>query len=540
VGFRAGVSAADSDTTLRGHGAASLERIRGTAVERVRVSAAALEGVERALARHPAVKFVERNRRVPASFTPNDPYYSSAWHLPRIAAPTAWDLTQGTESVVIAIVDTGVDPRHPELASKLLPGYNVLTGTSGTADTHGHGTAVAGAAAAIGNNGTGTAGIAWRSAVLPVVVADASGYAYYSTIATGIAWAADHGARVINVSFADVAASGTIASAAQYAMAKGAVVVAAAGNCGCQESTPENPYIVSVGATDKADTLASFSSRGLHVDLAAPGVNVLTTAKGGGYMWGNGTSLASPLVSGVVALMMAANPTLLPVDVVTLVKANAQDLGTAGWDPSFGHGRLDASRAVAAAAASAPRTDLSPPDVEISSPAPEEVLGGTVPVNVAAFDSGGIARVELYVDDVLVASDTTFPYGFAWDTTTVLDGSHRLTSRAVDQAGNVGVSSTVSVTVRNTSDTTAPRATITRAATSGPKLTVSVSATDDVMVTRLDLLVDGKPVRTASTAPYTFTVKVRAGTHTVQAVAYDGAGNSGVSSPVVLTTTAGK
>lgn len=537
VGFQAGVDPGTAEAIYHSLGAAKLEQVRGLNVHRIRVAPSALEAVASALARRPEVKFVERNKQVPPSLTANDPYYSSAWHLPKIGAPSAWDITPGSSGVVIAILDSGIDPTHPDLAPNLLPGYNFVSNNTSTADWNGHGTIVAGAAAAIGNNSVGVAGIAWQNKILPVVIADSAGYALFSTIASGITWAADNGAKVANLSYA-AAGSSTVTSAAQYALSKGMIVILAAGNCGCFDSTPENPYIVSVSATDPNDNLASFSSQGNFVDISAPGVSIYSTTSGGGYGGYSGTSVASPVVAGVAALMISANPSLSASDVATLLKANADDLGAAGWDPSFGYGRVNAYRAVAAAAASIPVPDTTPPTATITSPATGSTLTGTVTVALAASDNTNVTRVDLYVDGAFYGSDTTSPYGFGWNTSTTTNGPHTLTANAVDGAGNVGTSATVTVTVSNVVDTTAPTVAISSISMSGNKLLVSVSATDNVAVAKVELYVDGRLAGTKTAAPYTYTVNLNSvapGTHTVQAKAYDNVGNASLSAPVSFT-----
>ena len=542
VGFQGGVDPGAAEAVYRSHGAAKIEQILGLNVHRIRVAPSALGAVASALAKRPEVKFVEPNKRLPPSTS--DPYFSSEWHLSMIGAPSAWTITQGSASVVIAILDSGIDPSHPDLAAKLLPGYNFVSNNTSTGDWNGHGTLVAGAAAAIGNNSVGVAGVAGQNNILPVVIADSTGYALFSTIASGITWAADRGAKVANLSYAATGSS-TVTSAAQYAVNKGMIVIVAAGNCGCVDSTPANPYIISVSGTDSSDNLASWSSRGNFVDISAPGVSIYTTTSGGGYGAASGTSLASPVVAGVAALMFSANPSLSPSNVATLLQANADDLGAAGWDPSFGYGRVNAYRAVAAATASAPPPDTTPPTATITSPASGSTLAGTVTVAASASDDTSVARVDLYVDGAFYGSDTTSPYGFAWGTATVINGSHTLTAKAVDGAGNVGTSATVTVTVNNVADTSSPTATITSTSTSGTKLNVSVSASDNVAVAKVELYVDGGLAGTDTAAPYNFAVNLNSlalGTHTLQAKAYDNAGNVNFSTPVSFTkaTTRGK
>jgi thermitase len=538
VGFHAGVPDADAETVYRGHGAAKLEKLRGLQVHRVRVPAPALEAIERALARRPEVQFVERNHALPLDMIPNDPSYSTQWHLPKISAPLAWDITPGSSGVIIAILDSGIDASHPDLAGVLVPGYNFYSNNADTSDVFGHGTKVAGAAAAIGNNSVGVAGVAWQSRIMPMRVTDSTGYAYYSTIANALTWAADHGAKVMNISIGGVAGSSAITSAAQYVRGKGGVVVASAGNCGCWDGTAENPSIISVSATDSSDNLTSWSNRGNYVDVSAPGASIKTTTKGGGYASVSGTSFSSPITAGVVALMMSANPSLGPTDLEALLKANADDKGAAGWDSSYGFGRVNAHRAAAAATASVPPPDTAAPQVGIGTPSNGSKVSGSVTVTVSASDDGEVARVDLFIDGVLHGSSTTAPYSFYWDTKNGGNGRRTLVAKAVDAAGNVGSSTAVEVDVDNTVDATAPSVTITSAGASKNKLVVAVSASDNVGVVKVDLYVDGALAATDTGSPWSFSLNLRSlssGAHTLQVRAWDAAGNSALSAPTTYT-----
>ncbi len=542
VGVRGGVSREQAISMLNTVGGQVLEELTQINVLRIRVAPAALDAVERALQRRPEVKFVERNGILDLAATPNDPLYSSEWHLGKIASPSAWDLTQGNSSIVVAVVDTGVDGTHPDLVNKMVPGYNVYNNNTDTSDVYGHGTMVAGIIGAETNNGLGVSSIAWLNPIMPIRITDSSLTVYYSVVANGITWAADHGAKVINVSISGVAGSSTVTSAASYAMNKGAVVVAAAGNCGCFDSTPANPYIISVSATDQNDNLASWSSTGAYVDVAAPGVSIYTTTMGGGYGTPSGTSVASPVAAGVMALIMSANPNLTPTQVISLLEANADDLGPVGYDTSYGYGRVDAYKAVAAAVSNLPPADNTPPVASITSPTNGATVSGGISVAVSASDNVGVSRVDLYIDGVLYGSDTTAPYSFYWDTTQVVNGTHTLVAVAVDGAGNTGTSAQVSVSVNNTtvSDTQPPVVSINSPASTsgGTKLSVSVSATDNVAVVKVQLYLDNALFGTDTTAPYSFTIntkKLKPGQHTLQASAYDPSGNVGVSTPVTFT-----
>src|SRR5262245_53145250 len=256
VGLQESVSAERAEAVYQAEGASRLERVRRLNVDRIRLHGDTRDAVAQRLRSRPEVAFVERNRRVPPAFTPNDPLFTSQWHLPAIASPQAWDVTTGSPAVIIAVLDSGGDASHPDLAGQLVPGWNFYSDDGDTSDVFGHGTLVAGVAAAIGNNGIGVAGVAMQSRIMAVRVTDATGSALFSTVASAITWAADHGARVLNISFTDVATSAAITSAADYARSRGALVVAAAGNCGCLDDSPANPSIISVSATAPGDALA--------------------------------------------------------------------------------------------------------------------------------------------------------------------------------------------------------------------------------------------------------------------------------------------
>lgn len=545
VGLRPGVSGTEIETLYRLHGAEKLEDLAKINVHRIRVPPQALAAVENALSHRPEIKFVERNYRLSPDFVPNDSLYSSEWHLPKISADMAWEISQGAPSVVIAILDSGVESTHPDLASKLVAGYNFYDGNTNTTDVYGHGTKVAGTAAAICNDSIGVAAPACDNLIMPIRVTDTSGNGYVSAIANGLTWAVDHGAKVMNLSFAGVAGISTITSAAQYVMNHGGLVIAAAGNCGCFDSTPATPYIISVSGTDQNDNLASWSSQGNYVDVSAPGVSIYTTTMGGGYGAPSGTSFSSPLTAGVVALMMSVNGSLSPSQIESLLEANTDDLGPAGYDASYGYGRVNAYRAVAAAASSSPPRDTTPPLASTSSPSTGAIVTGVISVAVSASDNVGVNRVDLYIDGSRYGSDTSAPYSFYWDTTQTANGSHTLAAVAVDAAGNVGNSPTISVTVNNgqiTADTQPPTVTISSVASAGTgvnsKLNVGVSATDNVAVVKVELYVDGTLIDTDTSAPYSFSLNIRKlpnGTHTLQAKAYDSAKNSAVSTTVTFT-----
>ena len=347
---RAGLEAAELNKLLKPHGGVAT-RIGQSDLHIVQLPAAASEtAVLAQLAHHPHLKFAELDRRVASVLVSNDPYLGSEWHLAKINAAAAWDVSQGA-GVTIAILDTGVLPGHPDLLQ--VPGWNFVDNNNNTADVQGHGTSVAGAAAAITNNGAGVAGVAGNAKIMPIRVADATGSAYYSTIASGVTYAADNGARVANASFSGVYASSSIQSAGNYLKSKGGLLVVAAGNSGTNDGSPATSSMIPVSATDSSDLMASWSSYGSYVAVAAPGVGIWTTSNDGSYRSASGTSFASPITAGVVALMMAAKPTLSSGQVESLLYSTALDLGTAGRDIYFGYGRKNSKLRLAQEASAA-------------------------------------------------------------------------------------------------------------------------------------------------------------------------------------------
>jgi thermitase len=499
-------------------------------------------GFARAMAQRPEVEFAELDRVLSADeLTPNDPWYVDQWHLKKISAPAAWSSTSGNSNVTIAILDSGVDGTHPDLVSKMVAGWNVYSNNSDTSDAGGHGTTVAGTVAAASNNSMGVASVAWGCKIMPVRIVDSSGYTSYSLVASGLTWAADHGARVANISFSPIIDSSAVTSAARYFQNKGGVVTSSAGNLGTFVSSPENSYILTVSATDTNDVLTSFSNTGNAVDLSAPGVLIRTTALGGGYQSVAGTSYSAPIVAGVAALVMSANPTLTATQVQDILKQSSDDLGVTGWDTSYGWGRVNAARAVALAGGGG-TADSAAPAISITSPAGGQTVSDGITVGVSATDNVGVASVSLTIDGASQGTDSSSPYVFQWATTAATNGMHTLIATATDAAGN-SASCSIIVTVSNSAppaDTTAPTETITSPAT-GAKMSgnasVYVNVADNVGVIRNELYVDGVLVSSSTASPFTTkwnTVKAKTGSHVLQCKAYDAAGNIGLSQTVTV------
>jgi thermitase len=284
----------------------------------------------------------------------DDPLQASQWHLSKISAATAWSVTQGNAGVVIAIVDTGIDYSHPDLAGRVTLGPDFGSDDADPLDTQGHGTHVAGIAAAILGNGLGGAGVCPGCRLLAVkVFPDGSGSASDFDVAQGIVWAADNGADVVNLSLGGPGGSTTLRDAVDYAWSHGVVVVAAAGNSGDATTSYPAAYAnaIAVAATTSSDTRASFSTYGSWVDVAAPGVSILSTVPGGSYQSWSGTSMAAPVVAGAAGLAFAGLSGATNVSVRAALEAAVVDLGATGRDAYFGAGRVDLSRLFSAAPA---------------------------------------------------------------------------------------------------------------------------------------------------------------------------------------------
>jgi len=235
---------------------------------------------------------------------PSDNSFLHQWGVTKIQAPQAWQIAQGDSGVVVAILDSGIDMDHPDLQGKIVAYANFTT--SDTPDDQlGHGSHVAGIAAASSNNDLGIAGVGYNCSLMNVKVLDDDGKGYSSWVAKGLRWAVDNGADIINMSVVIDTSSRQLESAVNYAWEHGVIVVAAAGNDGDSESVYPAYYshCIAVAATDSHDSLAGFSNRGDWVDVAAPGVRIYSTLDDGGYGYKSGTSQATPHVAGLAALL---------------------------------------------------------------------------------------------------------------------------------------------------------------------------------------------------------------------------------------------
>ncbi len=393
---------------------------------------------ESELRRSGLFRSVERDYLAGVAAIPNDPNYGAQWGLPRTGVPAAWDLSLGSSSATIAVLDTGVDFTHIDLAGQLLAGRDVINDDLDPSDDHGHGTRMSGIAAAAWNNAEGIAGIAPNSPLLPVKVLGADGLGPYSAIAEGITWAADQGARVISLSLSGSVPSQALQDAVNYATASGAVCVASAGNDGW--SQPVYPAAtngaVAVAAIDEFDQRPWFSNYGAWISHASPGVGILTTDMGGGYAPSTGTSPAAAFSAGVFGLLFGLEPTLTPAQAIARLEQGAFDLGDQGWDPYHGWGGVDALATLVPGEPGATPPDDTDPVVELLSPSAGSLVSGNFSVEVSANDNVGVSRVELFLDNRKHASETSPPYSFVIDSASIEPGKHKLRAYAFDAAGN--------------------------------------------------------------------------------------------------------
>jgi len=344
---------ADFKGRLNMRGATQRGEIRGINARVIRAPKASAELLRGELERDANIEYIEPDFIAQALGTSNDLYFlqGSQWHLSKIQALNAWDITTGSANQIVAVIDSGVRASHPDLVGKVLIGYDFVANDNDANDENGHGTGVAGTVSPGSNNQIGVCGVAWSNPILPVRVLDANGSGTYSAIANGIIYAADRGAKVINLSLGGTASSRTLQDAINYAWNKQCVIVAAAGNNGSNIAfyPAACNNVVAVSATDVSDTRPTWSNYGSYVDVSAPGVDILSVYGSDQYAAWNGTSFSSPVTSGVIALMAAANSTLSNAQLVDLLVKNADDIGAFGYDIYYGNGRVNANRAVTAA-----------------------------------------------------------------------------------------------------------------------------------------------------------------------------------------------
>ncbi len=404
VKFREGF---DDSKAIQGLGCATIEGNARGGYKHIAIPAdKTVEQMVSEYSSNPNVLYAEPNYIYTSYMVPNDPYYVYQWHMPMINMEQAWDQNTGA-GVIVAILDAGVAyedydiyAQAPDLAqTNFVQGYDFINNDTHPNDDNGHGTHVAGTIAQSTNNNLGVTGIAFDCSIMPVKVLDASGSGATDGIANGIYYAADNGAKVINMSLGSTYFSTTMNDACIYAKSKGVTIICAAGNSGRRVLEYPAAYesCVSVGAVRYDAAITSYSTYNDSVDIAAPGGDTSVDQDGDGYIDGvlqqthdgsnyttfsyyfyQGTSMASPHVAGVAALVISASGgTLTPDEVQTILENSAVDMGPVGWDEEYGYGILDANAALLLV------TPSNDPPVAAFSGTP---TSGDVPLNVTFTD----------------------------------------------------------------------------------------------------------------------------------------------------------
>ena len=441
VGLNEEDTAEESELLIRSHGA-KMERM----LDRLNAAVVILpKGQEKKIRedmeRSKKFRYVETDYKLNAVAVPNDPQYVYQWHLPVIAAESAWDVTTGANTVKIVVADTGIDSTQEDLVGKVNTGWDFVSGATATNDWVGHGTMVAGTAAANTNNAIGVAAIGWNSQVVPYVISH-DGSSYYSIVASAFQKAADDGYKIVNISFGGGPPSLTIDSAVDYAWNRGTLIFASAGNSGSNSIDvgypAGSPKIVAVGSVGQGDIRSGFSNYGTWVDFFAPGESILTTMNGGGYAYVSGTSFSAPLAAGVAALMLGKNPTLTPQQITDIL------IQTADLLPN-GDKRINAANAVNMAGTPPPSPDTTAPTVKFQL-RNNVTVSGNVPINITASDNVGVVKVVLWITASRAslfasAEDTQEPWYFYWNTTPYRGQTVTLKAFAYDAVGNMGQTS---------------------------------------------------------------------------------------------------
>ena len=362
-------------------GAKAIKREFGDRYAIVDVSEATLEQVLKTLRSDPAIEAVERNYIGRGGYEPVDRLFPSQWHLKQnnhvdINATQAWDRTRGNPGIRVAIVDSGVKPDHPEFAGRLfvnraesangldddgnglvddINGWDFVDSDGNPDDAHGHGTWVTSVFGANAGDGFGVVGVDHFAEILPLKILNAENEGMLSDLIEAIDYAVAQGADIINLSLVDFPRSEMLGDALDRADSQGSIIVACAGNSGPDSADLQypsaHPAVITVGATQANDEIAHFSSTGQSVDLVAPGQSILAADHQEPFEPDvassvSGCSLATPIVAGVVSLLLAEDPELTRDEIMEILAISAVDLGEPGWDKTYGWGRIDAAAAL--------------------------------------------------------------------------------------------------------------------------------------------------------------------------------------------------
>ncbi|MDM5452689.1 S8 family peptidase [Peribacillus simplex] len=376
------------------------------------------------------VEYAEPNYLFKKMASPNDPAYKDQWHHKTLGTNAAWTKTMGSKEMVVAIIDDGIDRNHADLKGKIVNAYDTVRNRKNIVPKGEHGTHIAGIIAGSANNGIGGAGVAPNVKLMPINVFDGE-YANTADIIDAIHFAVQHKANIINMSLGDTSYSEALNKAVQEAYKKGVLIVAAAGNEGDMGKNVQRVYpaafshVISVAATDSRDKRASYSSYHSTVDIAAPGDDILSTLPDGKYGWMSGTSMATPMVTGVAALIWSYEPKLNKSEVEYRLYDSAVDLGAKGKDIYYGNGRLNAKKALEMKTLTKPAvTAISDRDTKMNGKIPTDFKTGTVSIYT---DKKQLATVKINGEKSFTATIEKQTAGTA------------ISTRVIDKSGNKSI-----------------------------------------------------------------------------------------------------
>nr|WP_320026457.1 S8 family serine peptidase [uncultured Acetobacterium sp.] len=411
------------------------------------------------LSENPNVLVAEKNSYLQTSALPNDPALSTAWQFERVGADETWDKVNNAQTVVVAVIDTGLNTQHPDLKDNVVTGYDFVEGTTNMVDLSGHGTLVSGCVAAVANNGIGIAGIAGATniKVAPYRVgglSDGDKNLDVGYICAALYEAAGRSdVKVINMSFGGYMVSAALRTAVENAATAGKVIVAAAGNEGADanysgELAIPASYnnVISVGATDNTNKIAYFSQHNSLVDLCAPGMKIYSTSHDGTYEVTSGTSFSSPITAGACAVLMAADPNMTSTEVETLLEETALDFGAKGRDDYYGYGMIQLDAALAKVT---PSTPLSVDSFTVDK-ATGQTVGTLLTLSANASGGEGDYQYGFYYD--LNAKTTTIQDYSSASTATFTPteaGIYTLSAQVLDGKGNTVKKSIVNYVVKD-------------------------------------------------------------------------------------------
>ena len=372
--------------------------------------------------------FVEPNLRFRASLVPNDTAWRYQWGPLKIEAPLAWNKTVGNHSVLVAVIDTGVDYGHSDLLANYVSlGYDWVNNDTDPADDNGHGTHCAGVIAAAINNGAGIAGLA-QVRLMAEKGLDSNGDGNEADLAKAIIHATDEGAKVISMSWGGYEESTLLHDAIEYAYNHSVLLIAAAGNdaTNAKMYPAAYPEVIGVTATDQSDALAYFTNYGDWIELAAPGLSIYSTLPGNHYGYMSGTSMATPHVAGLAALVWSMFPLKTRDEVRVQLRETADDLGTPGFDYYYGFGRINAREALTMV------HDLAVRNVTLEKTVVGQGFVTAVCVEVAnqglvteSFNLTLSANsTTIQVRSAVLAGETSTVFTLAWDTTEFVMGNY--------------------------------------------------------------------------------------------------------------------